>query len=148
MQQPAGAGANTLPQKNKKKKQNRTGDKEKRERKKEVVGEGEERREERDMASFGEAPPGDAKAGEKIFKTKCAQCHTVDKGAGHKQGLYFLSCFGFFRYFFSLLWWIKISFVELWDIVVTKLANLFFLLTHGKLDGSNIVNINKNRISF
>uniref|UniRef100_A0A7N2L341 Cytochrome c domain-containing protein n=2 Tax=Quercus TaxID=3511 RepID=A0A7N2L341_QUELO len=38
------------------------------------------------MASFAEAPPGNPKAGEKIFKTKCAQCHTVDKGAGHKQG--------------------------------------------------------------
>eukprot|EP00258_Populus_trichocarpa_P023653 XP_024439672.1 cytochrome c isoform X1 [Populus trichocarpa] len=38
------------------------------------------------MASFAEAPPGDSKAGEKIFRTKCAQCHTVDKGAGHKQG--------------------------------------------------------------
>ncbi|KAJ0085929.1 hypothetical protein Patl1_07687 [Pistacia atlantica] len=38
------------------------------------------------MASFSEAPPGDAKVGEKIFKTKCAQCHTVEKGAGHKQG--------------------------------------------------------------
>ncbi|GLJ21534.1 hypothetical protein SUGI_0398820 [Cryptomeria japonica] len=38
------------------------------------------------MASFAEAPPGNEKAGEKIFKTKCAQCHTVDKGAGHKQG--------------------------------------------------------------
>ncbi|CAL0304612.1 unnamed protein product [Lupinus luteus] len=38
------------------------------------------------MASFNEAPPGDSKNGEKIFKTKCAQCHTVDKGAGHKQG--------------------------------------------------------------
>ncbi|KAG8493716.1 hypothetical protein CXB51_011226 [Gossypium anomalum] len=38
------------------------------------------------MASFEQAPPGNAKAGEKIFKTKCAQCHTVDKGAGHKQG--------------------------------------------------------------
>ncbi|MQL91753.1 hypothetical protein Taro_024361 [Colocasia esculenta] len=38
------------------------------------------------MASFAEAPPGDVKAGEKIFKTKCAQCHTVEKGAGHKQG--------------------------------------------------------------
>ncbi|KAL0387248.1 UNVERIFIED_CONTAM: Cytochrome c [Sesamum radiatum] len=38
------------------------------------------------MASFNEAPPGDVKSGEKIFKTKCAQCHTVDKGAGHKQG--------------------------------------------------------------
>nr|GMD60689.1 cytochrome C [Ipomoea batatas]GMD68762.1 cytochrome C [Ipomoea batatas]GMD72772.1 cytochrome C [Ipomoea batatas] len=46
------------------------------------------------MASFAEAPPGDVKAGEKIFRTKCAQCHTVDKGAGHKQGIYqFLSCF-------------------------------------------------------
>ncbi|CAL9129061.1 unnamed protein product [Musa acuminata var. zebrina] len=40
----------------------------------------------RSMASFAEAPPGDPKAGEKIFKTKCAQCHTVDQGAGHKQG--------------------------------------------------------------
>ena len=38
------------------------------------------------MASFSEAPPGDAKVGEKIFRTKCAQCHTVEKGAGHKQG--------------------------------------------------------------
>ncbi|KAM3684427.1 hypothetical protein ACJW31_11G042900 [Castanea mollissima] len=42
---------------------------------------------ERKMASFSEAPPGDPKVGEKIFKTKCAQCHTVDKGAGHKQVL-------------------------------------------------------------
>lgn len=38
------------------------------------------------MASFDEAPPGNSKAGEKIFRTKCAQCHTVEKGAGHKQG--------------------------------------------------------------
>lgn len=43
------------------------------------------------MASFAEAPPGNPKAGEKIFKTKCAQCHTVDKGAGHKQGLDLIS---------------------------------------------------------
>ncbi|KAF9608505.1 hypothetical protein IFM89_009871 [Coptis chinensis] len=39
------------------------------------------------MASFDEAPPGNPTTGAKIFKTKCAQCHTVDKGAGHKQGL-------------------------------------------------------------
>ena len=38
------------------------------------------------MASFEQAPAGDAKVGEKIFKTKCAQCHTVEKGSGHKQG--------------------------------------------------------------
>ena len=45
------------------------------------------------MASFSEAPPGDPKVGEKIFKTKCAWCHTIDKGASHKQGIlifYFL----------------------------------------------------------
>ncbi|KAK9152767.1 hypothetical protein Sjap_000247 [Stephania japonica] len=38
------------------------------------------------MASFADAPVGDQKSGEKIFKTKCAQCHTVEKGAAHKQG--------------------------------------------------------------
>ena len=29
---------------------------------------------------------GDAAKGAKIFKTKCAQCHVVAAGAGHKQG--------------------------------------------------------------
>jgi cytochrome c2 len=38
------------------------------------------------MGSFGEAPKGNAKSGEKIFKTKCAQCHAVEKAGGHKQG--------------------------------------------------------------
>ncbi|KMT00988.1 hypothetical protein BVRB_9g222500 [Beta vulgaris subsp. vulgaris] len=38
------------------------------------------------MSSFNEAPAGNKDAGAKIFKTKCAQCHTLDIGAGHKQG--------------------------------------------------------------
>ncbi|KAK9077038.1 hypothetical protein SSX86_005373 [Deinandra increscens subsp. villosa] len=38
------------------------------------------------MASSEQPPPGDAKVGEKIFKTKCAHCHTLEKGAGHKLG--------------------------------------------------------------
>ncbi|KAK9828392.1 hypothetical protein WJX81_003105 [Elliptochloris bilobata] len=38
------------------------------------------------MASFSEAPAGDKAKGEKIFKTKCAQCHVPEKGGGHKQG--------------------------------------------------------------
>lgn len=38
------------------------------------------------MGSFGEAPKGNAKSGEKIFKIKCAQCHAVEKATGHKQG--------------------------------------------------------------
>ncbi|GIL80549.1 hypothetical protein Vretimale_16025 [Volvox reticuliferus] len=38
------------------------------------------------MASFADAPPGNIANGEKIFKTKCAQCHVAEKGGGHKQG--------------------------------------------------------------
>jgi cytochrome c len=38
------------------------------------------------MASFAEAPAGDVERGAKIFKTKCAQCHVAEKGAGHRQG--------------------------------------------------------------
>lgn len=38
------------------------------------------------MATLSEAPDGNEKAGEKIFKTKCAYCHTVEKSAGHKHG--------------------------------------------------------------
>lgn len=44
------------------------------------------------MGSFGEAPKGNSKSGEKIFKTKCAQCHAVEKAGGHKQGMYVLFC--------------------------------------------------------
>jgi cytochrome c len=35
---------------------------------------------------FSEAPPDNSKTTEKIFKMKCAQCDTVDKGVIHKQG--------------------------------------------------------------
>ncbi|XP_050225407.1 cytochrome c-like [Mercurialis annua] len=38
------------------------------------------------MPTFEHAPPGDVKSGEKIFRAKCAQCHTVAKGAAHRQG--------------------------------------------------------------
>ena len=31
-------------------------------------------------------PAGNSKKGLKIFKAKCAQCHSVDAAAGHKQG--------------------------------------------------------------
>lgn len=59
------------------------------------------------MATFDQAPAGDAKSGEKIFKTKCAQCHTVEKGAGHKQGnvdFCIQRCFVRFSSEFVLLW--------------------------------------------
>lgn len=38
------------------------------------------------MASFADAPAGDAAKGEKIFKTKCSQCHVAEPGGGHRQG--------------------------------------------------------------
>ena len=37
------------------------------------------------MSTFAEAPAGNVANGEKIFKTKCAQCHVAEKGGGHKQ---------------------------------------------------------------
>eukprot|EP00920_Eleutheroschizon_duboscqi_P018582 GHVT01044158.1.p2 GENE.GHVT01044158.1~~GHVT01044158.1.p2 ORF type:complete len:116 (+),score=19.79 GHVT01044158.1:175-522(+) len=33
-----------------------------------------------------EVPAGDAKKGAKVFKSKCAQCHTANKGGAVKQG--------------------------------------------------------------
>jgi len=33
-----------------------------------------------------EVPDGDAKKGAKIFKAKCAQCHTINAGGAAKQG--------------------------------------------------------------
>lgn len=33
-----------------------------------------------------EVPAGDTKKGAKLFKAKCAQCHTIEKGGNSKQG--------------------------------------------------------------
>jgi len=39
-------------------------------------------------------PAGNAKNGAKIFKTKCAQCHTLTAGSNAKQGLNLHGLFG------------------------------------------------------
>jgi len=33
-----------------------------------------------------DVPAGDSKKGAKLFKSKCAQCHTIDAGGATKQG--------------------------------------------------------------
>ena len=82
----------------------------------------EEPKKEREMASFSEAPPGDPKVGEKIFKTKCAQCHTVDKGAGHKQGIHFFFSSDLFIYLFLYIFDLVAACLDLSDKLKFKVC--------------------------
>lgn len=41
-----------------------------------------------------EVPEGNAKKGAKVFKSKCAQCHTVEQGGATKQGPNLHALFG------------------------------------------------------
>jgi len=41
-----------------------------------------------------EVPEGDVKKGAKLFKAKCAQCHTCEKGGNVKQGPPLFGIFG------------------------------------------------------
>jgi len=36
--------------------------------------------------SKAKCPPGKADNGEKLFKARCTQCHTINKGGANKQG--------------------------------------------------------------
>lgn len=41
-----------------------------------------------------DVPAGDKKKGAKVFKSKCAQCHTCEKGGATKQGPNLFGMFG------------------------------------------------------
>mmetsp|Transcript_74108 Transcript_74108/g.221168 ORF Transcript_74108/g.221168 Transcript_74108/m.221168 type:complete len:115 (-) Transcript_74108:177-521(-) len=41
-----------------------------------------------------DVPEGDTKKGAKLFKAKCAQCHTIEKGGNAKQGPPLWALFG------------------------------------------------------
>eukprot|EP01089_Gocevia_fonbrunei_P006146 TRINITY_DN166_c0_g1_i1.p1 TRINITY_DN166_c0_g1~~TRINITY_DN166_c0_g1_i1.p1 ORF type:complete len:113 (+),score=23.33 TRINITY_DN166_c0_g1_i1:81-419(+) len=35
---------------------------------------------------MSKCPPGNVESGEKLFKARCTQCHTINKGGNNKQG--------------------------------------------------------------